>query len=103
MTRPFLDTAFVPNHDYNDLLISLVQITSLFIYFISLLPTTSFGMCCRPEWQEWMYIYKSNEVDQAKHESSCVHTVCNEIQVKVNLQITAFFFYLHFPYLPNFF
>src|SRR4029434_10196025 len=25
MTRPFLDAAFVPNHDYNDLLTSLVS------------------------------------------------------------------------------
>ncbi len=28
---------------------------------------------------------------------------CNEIQVKVNLEITTFFFYLRFPYCPNFF
>ncbi len=33
----------------------------------------------------------------------CVHIVCNEIQVKVNLEITTFFFYLRFPYGPNFF
>ncbi len=33
----------------------------------------------------------------------CVHIVCNEIQVKVNLEITTFFFYLRFPYCPNFF
>ncbi len=26
-----------------------------------------------------------------------------EIQVKVNLEITTFFFYLRFPYCPNFF
>ncbi len=32
-----------------------------------------------------------------------VHIVCNEIQVKVNLKITTFFFYLRFPYCPNFF
>ncbi len=32
-----------------------------------------------------------------------VHIVCNEIQVKVNLEITTFFFYLRFPYCPNFF
>ncbi len=31
-----------------------------------------------------------------------VHIVCNEIQVKVNLEITTFFFYLRFPYCPNF-
>ncbi len=40
---------------------------------------------------------------QAKHEIFCVHIVCNEIQVKVNLEITTFFFYLRFPYCPNFF
>ncbi len=62
-----------------------------------------FGMCCRSEWQERMYIYKWHEVDQTKHEIFCVHIVCNEIQVKVNLEITTFFFYLHFPYCPNFF
>ncbi len=64
---------------------------------------TFFGMCCRSEWQERMYIYKWHEVDQTKHEIFCVHIVCNEIQVKVNLEITTFFFYLLFPYCPNFF
>ncbi len=62
-----------------------------------------FGMCCRSEWQERMYIYKWHEVDQTKHEIFCVHIICNEIQVKVNLEITTFFFYLRFPYCPNFF
>ncbi len=47
-------------------------------------------------------IYKWHEVDQTKHEIFCVHIVCNEIQVKVNLEITTFFFYLCFPYCPNF-
>ncbi len=64
---------------------------------------TFFGMCCRSEWQERMYIYKWHEVDQTKHEIFCVHIVCNEIQVKVNLEITTFYFYLRFPYCPNFF
>ncbi len=64
---------------------------------------TFFGMCCRSEWQERMYIYKWHEVDQTKHAIFCVHIVCNEIQVKVNLEITTFFFYLRFPYCPNFF
>ncbi len=64
---------------------------------------TFFGMCCRSEWQERMYIYKWHEVDQTKHEIFCVHIVCNEIQVKVNLESTTFFFYLRFPYCPNFF
>ncbi len=64
---------------------------------------TFFGMCCRSEWQERMYIYKWHEVDQTKHEIFCVHIVCNEIQVKVNLEISTFFFYLRFPYCPNFF
>ncbi len=64
---------------------------------------TFFGMCCRSEWQERMYIYKLHEVDQTKHEIFCVHIVCNEIQVEVNLEITTFFFYLRFPYCPNFF
>ncbi len=50
-----------------------------------------------------MYIYKWHEVDQKKYEIFCVHIVCNEIQVKVNLEITTFFFYLRFPYCPNFF
>ncbi len=44
-----------------------------------------------------------HEVDQTKHEIFCVHIVCNEIQVKVNLEITTFFFYLRFSYCPNFF
>ncbi len=64
---------------------------------------TFFGMCCSSEWQKRMYIYKWHEVDQTKHEIFCVHIVCNEIQVKVNLEITTFFFYLRFPYCPNFF
>ncbi len=50
-----------------------------------------------------MYIYKWHEFDQTKHEIFCVHIVCNEMQVKVNLEITTFFFYLRFPYCPNFF
>ncbi len=54
---------------------------------------TFFGMCCRSEWQERMYIYKWHEVDQTKHEIFCVHIVCNEIQVKVNLEITTFFLF----------
>ncbi len=55
---------------------------------------TFFGMCCRSEWQERMYIYKWHEVDQTKHEIFCVHIVCNEIQVKVNLEINTFFFFI---------
>ncbi len=75
----------------------LFQITSLFNQFTSLLALNCscpnfFGMCCRSEWQERMYIYKWHEVDQTKHEIFCVHIVCNEIQVKVNLEITTFFF-----------
>ncbi len=85
----------------------LFQITS-FNQFTSLLALNCscpnfFGMCCRSEWQERMYIYKWHEVDQTKHEIFSVHIVCNEIQVKVNLEITTFFFYLCFPYCPNFF
>ncbi len=57
--------------------------------------------------QVWMtgkdVYYKWHEVDQTKHEIFCVHIVCNEIQVKVNLEITTFFFYLRFPYCPNLF
>ncbi len=49
-------------------------------------------MCCRSEWQERMYIYKWHEVDQTKHEIFCVHFVCNEIQVKVNLESLLSFF-----------
>ncbi len=86
----------------------LFQITSLFNQFTSLLALNCscpnfFWMCCRSEWQERMYIYKWHDVDQTKHEIFCVHIVCNEIQVKVNLEITTFFFYLRFPYCPNFF
>ncbi len=60
---------------------------------------TFFGMCCRSEWQ---YIYKWHEVDQTKHENICVHIVCNEIQVKVNLEITTFFFICVFHTVPTF-
>ncbi len=87
----------------------LFQITSLFNQFTSLLALN----CSRPNFfwnvlQVWMtgkdvLIYKWHEVDQTKHEIFCVHIVCNEIQVKVNLEITTFFFYLRFPYCPNFF
>ncbi len=47
----------------------LFQITSLFNQFTSLLALNCscpnfFGMCCRSEWQERMYIYKWHEVDQ---------------------------------------
>ncbi len=64
---------------------------------------TFFGMCCRSEWQERMYIYKWHEVDQTKHEIFCVHIVCNEIQVKVNLEITTFFFLFAFSILSQLF
>ncbi len=85
----------------------LFQITSLFNQFTSLLALncscpTFFGMCCRSEWQERMYIYKWHEVDQTKHEIFCVHIVCNEIQVKVNLEITTFFFICVFHTVPTF-
>lgn len=40
--------------------------------------------------------------DQTQHQISCLHTICNEIQLKVNLEINPFRFYLHFPYCPNF-
>ncbi len=43
------------------------------------------------------------KLTRKKHEIFCDHIVCNEIQVKVNLEITTFFFYLRFPYCPNFF
>ncbi len=74
----------------------LFQITSLFNQFTSLLALN----CSCPNFfwnvlQVWMtgrmYIYKWHEVDQTKHEIFCVHIVCNEIQVKVNLEITTFF------------
>ncbi len=82
----------------------LFQNTSLFNQFTSLLALNcSCPNFCRSEWQERMYIYKWHEVDQTKHEIFCVHIVCNEIQVKVNLEITTFFFYFCFPYCPNFF
>ncbi len=86
----------------------LFQITSLFNQFTSLLALNCscpnfFWMCCRSEWQERMYIYKWHEVDQTKHEIFCVHIVCNEIQVKVNLEITTFFFYLRFPHVSQLF
>ncbi len=87
----------------------LFQNTSLFNQFTSLLalncscPNFFWNVLQRSEWQERMYIYKWHEVDQTKHEIFCVHIVCNEIQVKVNLEITTFFFYLRFPYCPNFF
>ncbi len=64
---------------------------------------TFFGMCCRSEWQERMYIYKWHEVDQTKHEIFCVHIVCNEIQVKVNLEITTFFLLFGFSILSQLF
>ncbi len=49
-----------------------------------------------------MYIYKWHEVDQTKHEIFCVHIVCNEIQVNVNLEITTFFFICVFHTVPAF-
>ncbi len=86
----------------------LFQITSLFNQFTSLLALN----CSCPNFfwnvlQVWMTgkdVYLQwHEVDQTKHEIFCVHIVCNEIQVKVYLEITTFFFYLRFPYCPNFF
>ncbi len=107
--EPFFDAAFVPNHNYNHLLTSTVSITSFFNQFtlitrpkLLLVPPFFWNVL-----QVWMtgkdVSYKWHEVDQTKHEIFCVHIVCNEIQVKVNLEITTFFFYLRFPYCPNFF
>ncbi len=62
---------------------------------------TFFGMCCRSEWQErcilqmtWSWPDKTWNI--------CVHIVCNEIQVKVNLEITTFFFICVFHTVPTF-
>ncbi len=86
-------------------------------------PTYSTFKCCEKEWQHYKVVNALlsqlflecvaglndrkgcifTKVDQTKHEIFCVHIVCNEIQVKVNLEITTFFFYLRFPYCPNFF
>ncbi len=38
----------------------------------------------------------------APHEIFCVHIVCNEIQVKVSLEITTFFFICVFHTVPTF-
>ncbi len=64
---------------------------------------TFFGMCCRSEWQERIIFSKWHEVDHTKHEIFCVHIVCNEIQVKVNLEITTFFFLFAFSILSQLF
>ncbi len=85
----------------------LFQITSLFNQFTSLLALNCscpnfFGMCCRSEWQEGC-IFKIHEVDQTKHEIFCVHIVCNEIQVKVNLEITTLLFLFAFSILSQLF
>ncbi len=63
---------------------------------------TFFGMCCRSEWQERMYIYKWHEVDQTKHEIFCSYCLqWNTSQSKFRNHY--FLFYLRFPYCPNFF
>ncbi len=84
----------------------LFQITSLFNQFTSLLALNcscpNFFWNVLQVWQERMYIYKWHEVDQTKHEIFCVHIVCNEIQVKVNLEITTFFFICVFHTVPTF-
>ncbi len=86
----------------------LFQNTSLFNQFTSLLALN----CSCPNFfwnvlQVWMtgkdvYLQMTWSWPD-KTWNICVHIVCNEIQVKVNLEITTFFFYLRFPYCPNFF
>ncbi len=85
----------------------LFQITSLFNQFTSLLALN----CSCPNFfrnvlQVWMTgrmdIYKWHEVDQTKHEIFCVHIVLQWNTSQSKLEITTFFFYLHFPYCPNF-
>ncbi len=50
-----------------------------------------------------MYIYKCHEVDQTKHEIIFVFILsAKKIQVKVNLEITTFFFYCVFHTVPTF-
>ncbi len=43
------------------------------------------------------------KLTRQKHEIFCVHIVCNEIQVKVNLEITTFFFLFAFSILSQLF
>ncbi len=93
-------------------------------HLVSSVPKTSFK-CCEKEWQHYkvvnallsqlfwnvlqVWITGKDVYLQMtwswpdKTWKYFVHIVCNEIQVKVNLEITTFFFYLRFPYCPNFF
>lgn len=47
------------------------------------------GLKCRNGIDVW--VQQMKEADQTKHEMSWCHTVCNEIQIKENFRITAFF------------
>ncbi len=103
-----MDAAFVPNHNYNHLLTSPVQITSLFNQCTSLLALN----CSCPNFfwnvlQVWMtgkdvYLQMTWSWPDKTMKYFVFILSCNEIQ-KVNLEITTFFFYLRFPYCPNFF
>ncbi len=54
---------------------------------------TFFGMCCKSEWQERMYIYKWHEVDQTKHEIFCSYCLqWNTIQSKFRNHYFLFLF-----------
>ncbi len=55
---------------------------------------TFFGMCCRSEWQERMYIYKWHEVDQTKHEIFCVHIVISQSKFRNHYFLFLFAFYI---------
>ncbi len=82
----------------------LFQITSLFNQFTSLLALN----CSCPNFfwnvlQVWMTGKDVYLQMTWSWPDKTWNIVCNEIQVKVNLEITTFFFYLRFPYCPNFF
>ncbi len=61
---------------------------------------TLFGMCCRSEWQERMYIYKWHEVDQTKHEIFCSY--CLQWSTSQSKFRNHYFFYLRFHTVPTF-
>ncbi len=87
--------------------IQLFQITSLFNQFTSLLALiapvpTFFGMCCRSEWQERMYIYKWHEVDQTKTWNILCSYCLQWNTSQSKFRNHYFLFLLRFPYCPNF-
>lgn len=105
-TGPFLDGAFVPNHNCNHLLTSPVKSHQYLIFYLITNPTVPRSQLlleCAAGLNGWNGCIFTNQMKLTRQNMKYPVFIMSEMKVKVNLEITAVFFYLHFPYCPIFF